>query len=118
MKTSNNLSLLLITSIIFIACKKDNSYTLTPQQQQNFGAVTAQSDAEATIVFDDVFDNVMGVNSNVALGNTGVFGNAYNSTYNSGVVSESVTNINTVHCFAVTIINLNSSSFFPVKIII
>src|SRR6185503_19309741 len=66
-------SLIIILIATFHACKKEDSSGGTAAQQAEFASATSESDAEAETIFNDVFDNVMGVNDEVALGGTGVF---------------------------------------------
>jgi hypothetical protein len=72
-----------------------------------------ESDAEAELVFNDVFDDVMGANNEVGMAGTGIFGRA-NTFYNSVEVARLDS---TTHCFTVTIAH-TTISFFPVSITI
>lgn len=88
-------SLLLVGS-----CKKETSQSGTAeQQQQDASIVSSESDAEAEIVFNDVFDDAMGVNDEVGL--------------------EGVGTLNRLNpCYTITITHSNSPAIFPVRIVI
>ena len=67
------LSFILFLSLIgFVSCQKESS-TGSQSQNEQFGQAASASDAESEAMFDDVFDNVMGVNTEVGIGGTGVF---------------------------------------------
>ncbi|MBC7875360.1 MAG: hypothetical protein H7Y01_15270 [Ferruginibacter sp.] len=88
-------SLLLITS-----CQKENSQNGTDDQQQvEASRVSSESDGEAEIVFNGLFDDAIGVNDEVGIGGTGIFGR-------------------TLACPDITIVRLSTTGGqFPVKII-
>jgi hypothetical protein len=107
MKTSSitrTISFCLACSFLFFACQKEQTTPPTEQEREEFAAVSAESDAEAETIFNDVFDNVMGVNSEVAVGNTGVF--------------NVPTPTDTIHCYVLTVTHLNNSSVFPIRIVL
>lgn len=99
---------------VFSGCKKEQSVD-TPAQQQEFASVTAQSSAEADGIFDDVFDNVMGVNTEVGIGGTGVFGTA-NPGNSAGEPISGVAGGDSTTCFILTITQLNAPDRFPLQI--
>ncbi|HYF33379.1 MAG TPA: hypothetical protein VD993_19780 [Chitinophagaceae bacterium] len=108
--------LLLSLFIVIPACKKDKS-EMTSQEAEQFGRATSESDAEAEIMFDDVFDNVMGVNTDVGIGGTGIFGQR-NIQYGEEIIA-GVDGTDTVPaCVTVTITRLNPPAAFPVKVVI
>ncbi|HEV8508187.1 MAG TPA: hypothetical protein VGQ53_22440 [Chitinophagaceae bacterium] len=78
MKFVNNptqliLTLFLFTIIAVFSCKKETSDTSA--QDETFANISAtESNAEADDVFNGVFDDVLGVNANVGMGGTGIFG--------------------------------------------
>src|SRR5687768_15180093 len=79
MKIRSNLNPILIGavvsfSVILTSCQKENSSAGTPAEQEEFANAAAESDAEEEVVFDDFFDNVIGVDTDVGIGGTGVFG--------------------------------------------
>lgn len=104
-----------VISVLFIACKKETSSSLSPAEEQQAATVSTESETENEVVFNDVFDNVMGVNAEVGVGGTGIFGRVATST------SIDVRNSNMdslPSCTLVTISRLNAPNLFPVKIVI
>ncbi|HEU4574754.1 MAG TPA: hypothetical protein VFS36_07095 [Chitinophagaceae bacterium] len=119
-KILNPALLLLRPVLLFLAvagsigsCKKENSGNQSPQQQETAVLTSTQSDAEADVVFNDVFDNVMGVNNDVGMQGTGVFGRMAGREGSSTAKEDSV-----APCFTITVNKLNPGSFFPVQVII
>ncbi|MBI3139881.1 MAG: hypothetical protein HYZ15_14985 [Sphingobacteriales bacterium] len=88
----------LFTTLIISSCQKEKSQAAQDQEQVEASRVSGESESEAESVFNGVFDDAMGVNDEVALGGTGVFGrpNA---------------------CPVVTVVRLNAPNPFPVRII-
>jgi len=87
-------SLLMVTS-----CQKENSQSGTDEQQQmEASKVSSESDGESEMVFNGVFDDAIGVNDEVGVAGTGIFGR-------------------TTACPDVTVVRLNNQAPFPVKII-
>src|SRR5215208_2836298 len=78
MKKFTRLTLLItiafLSSLVLIGCKKETSETLTAAQEEEAATFSSESETESELVFDDVFDNVMGVNNEVGIAGTGVFG--------------------------------------------
>lgn len=107
--------LLLSLLIIIPSCKKEKS-DMTPAEAQEFGQATAESDAEAEATFDDVFDNVMGVNTEVGIGGTGIFGQR-SITYGEEIISGAQGTDTVPPCVTITITRLNPPALFPVKIV-
>ena len=86
--------------LMFTSCQKENSQTGTDDQQQvEASKVSSEADSESELLFNGVFDDVMGVNDEVGIGGTGVFGRV-------------------TACPDVTVIRMNGSAPFPVKIIL
>lgn len=111
-------ALFLLTIIFVFSCKKDNGSTLTPQEEAQASMTTTESDAEADFVFNDVFDNVMGVNNDVGMAGTGVFGLTAVSGGSGGTETARTDTVpGTTSCYTVTIEHL-SSAVFPVRITI
>ena len=109
------ISLIAILSMTFtfLSCNKENSGEGTPEQEEAASVASSESDGEAEAVFSDVFDDVMGVSPDVALGGTGIFGrNAAVNTQGN----EMMARINA--CPDVTVIQLNPPALFPKKVII
>ena len=90
-------------TVCFMACRKEHSNSSTQQDQEEFAAVIAESDAEAESIFNDVFDNVIGVNDDVGINGVGIY-NASSST--------------NTQCFTVITSHLSTSSFFPIRIVL
>src|SRR4051812_6528025 len=68
------ITMVFMASLAFVGCKKETSDSLTPQQEEEAVTASTESETENELVFNDVFDNVMGVSPQVAIGGTGVFG--------------------------------------------
>ncbi len=64
----------LFTSLLFTSCQKEQSQSEQDAQEVQASRVSGESESEAETVFNGVFDDAMGVNDEVALGGTGVFG--------------------------------------------
>ena len=103
----------LFISLVMIACKKEKSDSLSPTEEEQIANYSSQSETENEVVFNDVFDNVMGVNTEVGLGGTGVFGRVA-STANGR--EDGMDSIPT--CVQVSITLLNAPARFPMKIVI
>lgn len=102
-----------------VACQKQDSSLDSPQQKEEFAMAASQSETESDVVFDDVFNNVMGVNDEVALGGTGIFGSANTSGSQPDDEILSGTNgTDTTHCFTVSITQLDSTQRFPLQVVI
>lgn len=97
--------LAVITVLILLSCQKENSAS-NQQEDATFALASAATSIESDAAFDDVFNNVMGVNEEVAFGETGVFARVLSI--------DSTTN----PCFTVQATRLNAPELFPVKVII
>jgi hypothetical protein len=106
MKTTpiTRLICLYLLSIGLFACKKNQDTPPGPEEQEEFAAISAESDASAEAIFSSVFDNVVGVNSEVGIGGTGIFNNA--------------TPLDTMQCFSIEVIHLNPSAAFPIQVVV
>lgn len=98
-------------SLVMIACKKENSGSLSPAEEEQAANYSSESEAENEVVFNDVFDNVMGVNTEVGIGGTGIFGRVSANGREMGTDS-------LPSCTKVSISFLNAPARFPVKIVI
>jgi len=108
---------LVVLSILFVACKKDNSSSSSNVDQTTFANSTAESDAEAQVVFNDVFDNVVGTNDEVGMSGVGVVGAANNS--NNGNIIAGINGGDSLSpCFTITVTRLNPPNKFPVQIVV
>jgi hypothetical protein len=102
------LGLTLLTALSIFSCKKENS-GVSATDQSNASLSAAESNAEAEFVFNDVFDNVMGVNNDVGMQGTGVFGRLMNTNGE---------NERPLGCFTVAINQLAAPATFPLQIVI
>ncbi|RYY61249.1 MAG: hypothetical protein EOO12_14545 [Chitinophagaceae bacterium] len=60
---------------LFLGCKKERSGTdLTEQEELQIALAAVRGDAQASFAREEVFDNVLGVNTDVGIGGTGIFG--------------------------------------------
>ena len=116
-------TLLTLASLFIIGCQKEGSTsnTLTEAEEQQASRYSMESNAEADVVFNDVFDNVMGVNNEVGMEGTGVFGrtngtSSVSSSYDPFARGDSLNP--PARCFTVTVVRLAAPDIFPVKIIV
>ena len=100
-------TLVFVSLMIFGSCKKEIS--VDTAQEEFASQASSEADAESDDIFNEVFDNVMGVNADVAFGGTGVFGQM-----NPGTTGGTV-RINA--CPDVTITHLSTTNVFPVRIV-
>ncbi len=120
MKMFNSLTKLMgvttiVLSIAIVACQKDNSGGSSNVDQTTYANSTTESDAEAQVVFNDVFDNVVGTNDEVGMSGVGVIGGANNSD-GSGIIAGINGADSTSPCFTVTVTRLDPPNKFPVQI--
>lgn len=87
----------LFSSLLFTSCQKEQSQSEQDAQEVEASRVSGESESEAETFFNGVFDDAMGVNDEVALGGTGVFGRL---------------NV----CPTVTVTRLNPPDLFPVRV--
>ncbi|HWI92454.1 MAG TPA: hypothetical protein VNT20_14340 [Flavisolibacter sp.] len=99
------------TSLVMIACKKENSSSLSPAEEEQVANYSSESETENEVVFNDVFDNVIGVNTEVGIGGTGVFGRLSSSDSREN-------GADTLACVKVSVTLLNAPARFPMKIVI
>ncbi len=101
--------------IFFASCKKEKSGALSPQEEEQVSVASSESDAQSEIIFDALFDDVFGVDNQVGLAGTGIFGGRSTNGVNiSGL------RVDTIRCFTLTKTNLSSTAQdpFPLKIVI
>ena len=102
-------ALVLVSLIVFGSCQKESSADAN-NQEEFASQASSEADAESDDIFNEVFDNVMGVNADVGFGGTGVFGQMNPGT--SGGTARLTA------CPDVTVIHLSGNlDPFPVKII-
>jgi len=105
-------TILFFSLLIFTSCQKENSQNADLENQAS--EVSSESEAEAEIVFNSIFDDVMGVNDDVGLAGTGIFGRRVpgdpsgSTQYQRG---------DSTHCFTVTITHPTNAPF-PKHIVI
>lgn len=107
-------TIVLFASLVLFGCKKEESDSLNPQQEQEAVMFSLESETENELVFNDVFDNVMGVNTEVGVGGTGVFGR----NIGTGPGGRELRMDTVLPCVNVTIVPLNLPNRFPLKITI
>lgn len=100
-----------LASLFTISCKKEQSGSLSSAEEEQAVNSSTQSETENEVVFNDVFDNVIGVNTEVGIGGTGIFGRI-------GSSGREMNPDTLPACTQVSIILLNAPARFPMKIII
>lgn len=97
--------LVFIALLLIAGCGKENSSSGTDQQEQEVSALSAQSDADAESTFNDLFDDVLGVNNDVGVAGSGIsFGR-----------TDTLVPVN--RCFTLTITRPNGTPF-PVHVVV
>ncbi|MBI5856376.1 MAG: hypothetical protein HZB42_01900 [Sphingobacteriales bacterium] len=86
--------------LMIVSCTKERSQSGSDDEQEiTASQVSGESDAEAEIIFNGIFDDAMGVSDEVGMAGTGIFGR-----------------VNA--CPTVTVVHLNPPSVFPIKVIL
>jgi hypothetical protein len=120
MKILNNpyrlLTTILVFSLIIFSCKKETSGNLSPQDEEQANVIATQSDAEAESVFDGIFNDALGVNGDVGLGGTGIFGRSSASNYGYTDINGRVDNTNQLPPCLNVAIEHTTNLTFPVKV--
>lgn len=94
-------------TLFIIGCKKEASDTLSAGEEQQAAAFSGESEAESDGTFDDVSNNVMGVNTDVGIGGVGIFGRTASPS-----VSGREMNVDSVpSCVTITITPLQVGAF-------
>ncbi len=97
---------ILLSSLFFlISCSRETSNSGTDAQEEEVSKVSAEADAEAESVFNEFFDDAMGVNNDVGISGSGIF---YGRP-------DSLTPM--PRCFTVTITHPNNTAF-PARVVI
>jgi hypothetical protein len=111
-------TLLLFIAVVIFSCKKETSQALSPQDEQAANRAASESDAEAEDVFNGLFDDVMGVNSDVGIGGTGLFMRNAADPYETSGIDSRTNNTNPAPgCLNITIATSgNINAPFPVTI--
>lgn len=103
--TSAAFILLLSASALVTGCKKNGEETTTPQEEVVALQLTSEADAEADVLFNEVFDNVMGVDGELGLGaGIGIFRTTEGNLQIGRTDS-------TPRCFTVTVTPLQPGAF-------
>lgn len=118
MKFLSNPTQLLLTLFLFVtifSCKKETSDT-SPQDEALANISATESNAEADDVFNGVFDDVLGVNTNVGMGGTGIFGRKASASGGTSYADGRIDNTNLLPpCLNIIIVQPGPNSF-PVRI--
>jgi hypothetical protein len=86
--------------LLVTSCSKENSRSASDDEQEvTASQVSSESDGQAELIFNGLFDDAMGVSDEVGISGTGVFGR-----------------INS--CPTVTITHLNPPSVFPIRVVL
>src|SRR5215467_9245070 len=87
------LTLFLSIIITVFSCKKETSGT-SDQDEVEANRSATEANAEAEDVFNGVFDDVLGVNTDVGMGGTGIFGRKGGSSYGASYADGRIDNPN------------------------
>ncbi|MGQ0738627.1 MAG: hypothetical protein ACT4OJ_06160 [Bacteroidota bacterium] len=90
---------------LIVSCEKEKSQSGTDAQEEEVSSVSGEADAEAESTFNELFDDVMGVNNDVGVSGSGVF---YGRPDSLSPVPR---------CFSITITH-PSNTLFPAVVII
>jgi hypothetical protein len=118
---SRFLILIFTAAILVLSCKKEQSGRLTDEEETQANFASTDADAEASAVFNGLFDDVMGAN-NIKL-ETNLQGPIGIGIFGVNGIGTLPTDPNTARtdslpaCAGVTVLHLSSTAFFPVKII-
>lgn len=118
MKSKFTLANLTITAFIFSilligSCSKEHSDNGSPSDELLASRISGESNSDGEIIFNDVFDNVMGPNNDVGISGTGIFSQSANSGYGGIAKPDTLP-----QCVTVTITHSNYPNLFPVHIVI
>ena len=99
--------LMLASGLFLASCSKNNeASTALTEEEIAMTNASAEAEAEGEIIFDDVFNNIMGVNATVGIGGTGEF--QASQSDQPGMLQSA--------CFTVNIEQLAAPAAFPVKV--
>jgi len=115
MKPKFSLTQLITTAFLLMifSCTKENSQDGTvTQQEEQASMASSESDGEAELVFNGIFDDAMGVSDEVGMAGTGIFGRTYSTNTGVSIDVQRLTG-----CQTVTITHPNST-VFPVRVVI
>lgn len=98
-------------ALLLASCSKKASSDLNEQEEESVALASAEAQTESETIFNDVFDNVVGVNSEVGLSGTGIFARTSGSaTLESGKI-DSIS-----PCLTLSVTRLAAPALFPVRI--
>lgn len=107
------LALFVFVLLIIGSCSKEKSNNEDPVQAEQASLASSESDGEAELVFNEVFDDAMGASDEVGMAGTGIFARAANTQ--PGDVARPDT---LPPCVTVTVTHLNPPNIFPERIVI
>jgi hypothetical protein len=97
----------LVSIVLFISCTKELSGN--PTEDASASEISSEADAESETIFNEVFDNVIGVNTDVGLGGVGVFGQMFPGSAGQTARVDA--------CPNVTVTKLSATDAFPVRVV-
>lgn len=102
-----------LTCLTVLSCKKEMSASseLTPQEEENVALISSASEVTAESTYDDVFNSVIGVNTEVGMAGVGIFGQQA-----SGNSQETARTDSATRCFTVSLTRLNLPEPFPLRV--
>lgn len=100
------------TALFLVSCNKETSSSnpLTAEEETQAAQYSSESDAEAEVIFNGLFDDVLGVNDEVGLAGLGIFGQK--SPDEPGGL------LRTTACYTISVKRQNPPDLFPVQITI
>jgi hypothetical protein len=101
-------AMLVSVPMLFTACQKNADKT-AENEEVTLTKNSMEAEAQSEVLFDDVFNNVIGVNASVGIGGTGEFQSAAHSDQ-PGTAQAT--------CFNVSMEYLDTQDTFPVKVTI
>lgn len=103
---------LIFTLLVLVSCGKEDSRS--DQQEMEISQVSSESDGEAELIFNSLFDDAMGVSDEVGMAGTGIFGINLPTGSTGGSV---LTQRNPTACYTVTVTHPQGTPF-PVHVVI
>jgi len=101
---------ILIASMVFLGCNKETSENdLSAKEKEEASLAISESEAESEILFNDIFDNIMGANNDVGLAGTGIFGRISTSSFTTETAR-------LTGCFSLSVTRMVQGQDFPLRI--
>jgi hypothetical protein len=98
--------------LVLFSCGKEDSRS--DQQEMEVSRISSESDGEAELIFNSLFDDAMGVSDEVGMAGTGVFGiNMPTGSTGGGILTQKNPNA----CYTVTVTHPQGTPF-PVHVVI